>query len=93
MSLQCFFQGLLRSEGCSSLSPPCSSLRQSMLIFSFVYSLQSLAFVNYFFGHVDDKSRKTGPARAASLIRAMLYFREMTETLVFWKSDHWLTKC
>lgn len=29
------------------------------------------------FGPQDDRSRRTGPARAASLVRAMLYFRRM----------------
>lgn len=28
----------------------------------------------------DDKSRRNGPARAASLIRALLYFRRLVET-------------
>ncbi len=36
--------------------------------------------VNYFYVHKDDKSRRTGPKRAASLVRALMYFREMTES-------------
>lgn len=36
-------------------------------------------YVSYFYVHRDDRSRKTGPKRAASLIRALLYFRRMTE--------------
>lgn len=36
--------------------------------------------VNYFYVHKDDKSRKTGPKRAAGLVRALMYFREMTES-------------
>ncbi|KDE09052.1 hypothetical protein MVLG_00770 [Microbotryum lychnidis-dioicae p1A1 Lamole] len=36
--------------------------------------------VNYFFTHRDDKKRRTGPARAAGLVRALLFFRRLTET-------------
>ncbi|KAM0745737.1 acyltransferase ChoActase/COT/CPT [Meredithblackwellia eburnea MCA 4105] len=36
--------------------------------------------VNYFYSHKADKTRKTGPSRAAGLIRALLYFRKLTET-------------
>ena len=37
-------------------------------------------WVNYYYVHKDDKSRRNGPARAAALVRAMLYFRRMVET-------------
>ncbi|GJN89602.1 hypothetical protein Rhopal_002589-T1 [Rhodotorula paludigena] len=33
--------------------------------------------VNYFYSHKDDRTRKTGPSRAAGLIRALLYFRRL----------------
>lgn len=33
--------------------------------------------VNYFYVHKDDKSRRTGPKRAAGLIRSLLFFRRM----------------
>ena len=36
--------------------------------------------VNYFYVHKDDKGRRSGPKRAASLVRALMYFREMTES-------------
>jgi len=36
--------------------------------------------VNYFYSHKDDKSRRTGPKRAAGLVRALMYFRQMTES-------------
>ncbi|BGP15274.1 Carnitine O-acetyltransferase mitochondrial [Rhodosporidiobolus nylandii] len=36
--------------------------------------------VNYFYSHKDDRSRRTGPSRAASLIRALLYFRRLVIT-------------
>jgi carnitine O-acetyltransferase len=41
-----------------------------------------VVFVSYFYVHVDDQLRRTSPARAASLIKAMLSFREMTERYV-----------
>ncbi|GAA6022135.1 hypothetical protein JCM10207_000773 [Rhodosporidiobolus poonsookiae] len=36
--------------------------------------------VNYFYAHKDDRSRRTGPSRAAGLLRALLYFRHLTIT-------------
>lgn len=36
--------------------------------------------VNYFYSHKDDKSRRSGPARAAALTRALLFFRRLTIT-------------
>ena len=39
--------------------------------------------VSYFYVHLDDPSRKTSAARAASLIKAMLPFRELTERCPF----------
>ncbi|KAK4056608.1 Carnitine O-acetyltransferase mitochondrial [Microbotryomycetes sp. JL221] len=36
--------------------------------------------VNYFYVHRDDKNRRTGPKRAAGLIRALMFFRKLTET-------------
>lgn len=39
-----------------------------------------MPWVNYYYVHKDDKSRRNGPARAAALVRAMLYFRRMVET-------------
>ncbi|GAA5975135.1 hypothetical protein JCM11641_004362 [Rhodosporidiobolus odoratus] len=36
--------------------------------------------VNYFYSHKDDKTRRTGPSRAASLLRALLYFRRLVVT-------------
>ncbi|GAA5933788.1 hypothetical protein JCM1841_002124 [Sporobolomyces salmonicolor] len=36
--------------------------------------------VNYFYSHKDDRSRRTGPARAAGLLRALLYFRRLVVT-------------
>ncbi|KAL1702476.1 acyltransferase ChoActase/COT/CPT [Schizophyllum commune] len=39
-----------------------------------------VVFVSYFYVHVDDKLRKTPAARAAALIKAMLPFRELTES-------------
>ncbi|BGP39254.1 Carnitine O-acetyltransferase mitochondrial [Rhodotorula kratochvilovae] len=36
--------------------------------------------VNYFYSHKDDRSRRTGPSRAAGLLRALLYFRRLTIT-------------
>lgn len=38
-----------------------------------------VVFVSYFYVHLDDPSRTDPAARAASLIRAMLPFRELTE--------------
>ncbi|KIK57139.1 hypothetical protein GYMLUDRAFT_46369 [Collybiopsis luxurians FD-317 M1] len=38
-----------------------------------------VVFVSYFYVHLDDKFRSTPAARAASLLKAMLSFREMTE--------------
>lgn len=36
--------------------------------------------VSYYYVHVQDKRRRDGPKRAASLIKAMLPFRELVET-------------
>ncbi|BGP07304.1 GTPase required for pre-60S ribosomal subunit nuclear export and maturation [Rhodotorula toruloides] len=36
--------------------------------------------VNYYYAHKDDRSRRTGPARAAGLLRALLYFRRLCIT-------------
>ncbi|GAA5892436.1 choline/carnitine O-acyltransferase [Sporobolomyces salmoneus] len=36
--------------------------------------------VNYFYSHKDDKSRRNGPARAAALTRALLFFRRLVVT-------------
>ncbi|GAA5916337.1 hypothetical protein JCM8208_005308 [Rhodotorula glutinis] len=36
--------------------------------------------VNYFYSHKDDRSRRTGPSRAAGLLRALLYFRRLAVT-------------
>ncbi|KWU47342.1 nucleolar GTP-binding protein 2 [Rhodotorula sp. JG-1b] len=36
--------------------------------------------VNYFYSHKDDRTRRTGPARAAGLLRALLYFRRLVVT-------------
>uniref|UniRef100_A0A0K3CET4 Nucleolar GTP-binding protein 2 n=2 Tax=Rhodotorula toruloides TaxID=5286 RepID=A0A0K3CET4_RHOTO len=36
--------------------------------------------VNYYYAHKDDRSRRTGPARAAGLLRALLYFRRLCNT-------------
>jgi carnitine O-acetyltransferase len=38
--------------------------------------------VNYFYAHKDDKTRKTGPSRAAGLTRALLFFRRLLVTFV-----------
>ncbi|KAJ3904455.1 acyltransferase ChoActase/COT/CPT [Lentinula edodes] len=38
-----------------------------------------VVFVSYFYVHLDDKFRREPAARAASLIKAMMVFREMTE--------------
>jgi carnitine O-acetyltransferase len=35
--------------------------------------------VSYYYAHVEDRRRRTAPKRAASLIKAMLPFREMVE--------------
>ncbi|PWN89572.1 putative carnitine O-acetyltransferase mitochondrial precursor [Acaromyces ingoldii] len=37
-------------------------------------------FVSYFYLHKDDRSRRTGPTRAASQIKAMLQFRKLLES-------------
>ncbi|GAA5855757.1 hypothetical protein JCM8547_001671 [Rhodosporidiobolus lusitaniae] len=37
-------------------------------------------WVNYTYSHKDDRTRTTGPARAAGLLRALLYFRRLTIT-------------
>jgi carnitine O-acetyltransferase len=39
-----------------------------------------VVFVSYFFVHVQDRTRTTGPSRAAALIKAMLPFRQMVES-------------
>lgn len=39
-----------------------------------------VVFVSYYFVHVDDRLRRTPAARAASLIKAMLPFRELVES-------------
>lgn len=41
-------------------------------------------FVNYFFVHVQDRTRKDGAQRAAELIKAMLPFRTMVEKYGFY---------
>ena len=38
-----------------------------------------VAFVSYFFVHVDDRMRRDPAKRATSLIKAMLPFRGLTE--------------
>jgi carnitine O-acetyltransferase len=42
-----------------------------------------VVFVSYFFVHLDDKLRRNQASRAAALIKAMLPFREITESCVF----------
>jgi carnitine O-acetyltransferase len=42
-----------------------------------------VVFVSYFFVHLDDKLRRSQASRAAALIKAMLPFRELTESCVF----------
>lgn len=37
-------------------------------------------YVSYFYSHKDDKTRKTGPKRAAGLLKAFLAFRRLLET-------------
>jgi carnitine O-acetyltransferase len=39
-----------------------------------------VVFVSYFFVHLDDPFRRTSSQRAASLVKAMLTFRELTES-------------
>ncbi|KAF8073434.1 acyltransferase ChoActase/COT/CPT [Lyophyllum atratum] len=39
-----------------------------------------VVFVSYYFVHVGDRQRKSGPSAAAQLIKAMLPFRHMVET-------------
>lgn len=39
-----------------------------------------VVFVSYFFVHMDDKLRRDNVKRAASLVKAILPFRELTET-------------
>ena len=46
-----------------------------------------VVFVSYFFVHLDDKLRRNQASRAAALIKAMLPFREMTESCVLSPSD------
>lgn len=41
-----------------------------------------VVFVSYFYVHVADKRRRDAPKRAASLVKAMLPFREMVERCV-----------
>jgi carnitine O-acetyltransferase len=40
----------------------------------------NIPWVNYFYVHRDDKARTTGPKRAASLVRGLMYFRQMSDT-------------
>ena len=40
-----------------------------------------VVFVSYFYVHLDDRKTKTAARRAATLLRAMLPFRELTERL------------
>jgi carnitine O-acetyltransferase len=42
-----------------------------------------VVFVSYYFVHVDDKKRREPARRAASLIKALLPFRELTETWAY----------
>ena len=42
-----------------------------------------VVYVSYFYVHIDDPSRTDPAARAASLIKAMLPFRELTERYIF----------
>jgi carnitine O-acetyltransferase len=42
-----------------------------------------VVFVSYFFVHMDDKLRRNQVSRAAALVKAMLPFRELTESCVF----------
>lgn len=42
-----------------------------------------VVFVNYFFVHVQDRTRKDGTQRAAELVKAMLPFRTMVEKYGF----------
>jgi carnitine O-acetyltransferase len=44
--------------------------------------------VNYFYVHKDDKSRRSASKRAAGLVRALMYFREMTESSVEWNAGY-----
>ncbi|CAO1633710.1 unnamed protein product [Sympodiomycopsis kandeliae] len=37
-------------------------------------------YVSYFYAHKDDKHRRSGPKRAAALLKAMLQFRKLVET-------------
>lgn len=37
-------------------------------------------YVSYFYAHKDDKTRRTGPKRAAGLLKAFLAFRRLLET-------------
>lgn len=39
-----------------------------------------VVFVSYFYVHLDDKRRRDSASRAASLIKALLPFRELVET-------------
>lgn len=41
-----------------------------------------VVFVSYFFVHVDDRARRDPAKRAASLVKAMLPFRDLVERLV-----------
>ena len=41
-----------------------------------------VVFVSYFFVHIDDKLRPDQPSRAAALVKAMLPFRDLTESCV-----------
>lgn len=45
-----------------------------------------VVYVSYYYAHVADKRRRDAPKRAASLIKAMLPFREMVERCVLYPS-------
>jgi hypothetical protein len=47
-----------------------------------------VVFVSYFFVHIDDRTRRDPAKRAASLIKAMLPFRELTERYALLFSGH-----
>ena len=35
---------------------------------------------SYYYAHKDDKLRRDGPSRAASLVRALLYFKKLVDS-------------
>lgn len=49
-----------------------------------------IVYVSYFFVHVDDQFRKDQAKRAASLIKAMLPFRELVERCVYIYTLYWI---